>query len=595
MYRSGIARLFAIVIPLALFLALGFAFGSFLMSNMVLAQDEATPIPEAIPADSLTSTFGVSVTAELSPAVGLPPQATQPPDTACRLCHVGNETLLTLPSGEQIAVGIDPALLNDSVHGSHAAAPVYCTDCHAPRQRYQYPHVPTDAQNLHDFQSDIAGNCASCHTSSELHNPGHIQVEEELSPPNCVECHGGHEIEPSADMYADPTSYCQSCHPVSEMSDDQTRLAHENVMANLEEGENCESCHSDQPQTQSQQCENCHARLDATVVREDGEAIYLHVDPVDIVTSVHGKRIIGGVEYPPLDCTECHADLAEAGFPHPEELMTGSDALRTSVEQQCVECHADVAGQYADGIHAQHVAEGETNAASCADCHGSHAIDQPDVPRSQISDTCGNCHEEIYDQYKSSVHGAALYERDNPDVPVCTDCHGAHEIADPTTAAFRLSSPQMCGDCHSDEHMMGKYGISTDVFDTYVADFHGTTVTLFEHTSPNEMTNKAVCYDCHGVHDIQSVSEADPAVVQERLLATCQECHPDASENFPASWMSHYTPSLEHYPLVYLVDLFYKILIPAVMAGFMLFIGTDIYRRLTDRYIRRRNARRDKQ
>ncbi len=49
---------------------------------------------------------------------------------------------------------------------------------------------------------------------------------------------------------------------------------------------------------------------------------------------------------------------------------------------------------------------------------------------------------------------------------------------------------------------MDKYGISTQVLNTYVADFHGTTVTLFEKQSPDAQTNKPVCYDCHGVHDI---------------------------------------------------------------------------------------------
>ena len=38
---------------------------------------------------------------------------------------------------------------------------------------------------------------------------------------------------------------------------------------------------------------------------------------------------------------------------------------------------------------------------------------------------------------------------------------------------------------------MGKYGISTQVLNTYVADFHGTTVTLFEQVSPNTPDEQA--------------------------------------------------------------------------------------------------------
>ena len=118
-------------------------------------------------------------------------------------------------------------------------------------------------------------------------------------------------------------------------------------------------------------------------------------------------------------------------------------------------------------------------------------------------------------------------------MPVCTDCHGSHSQDDPTTAAFRLKSPDVCGKCHADAALMKKYGISTDVFNTYVADFHGTTVTLFEKQHPDQTTNKAVCTDCHGVHDIMSVTAADATVVKENLLTTCRRCHPDATANFP--------------------------------------------------------------
>ena len=71
--------------------------------------------------------------------------------------------------------------------------------------------------------------------------------------------------------------------------------------------------------------------------------------------------------------------------------------------------------------------------------------------------------------------------------------------------------------------------------------------------------------------------------MQENLLIKCQRCHPSATANFPAAWMSHYEPSPEHYPIVYFVNLFYKIFIPAVLGGMILFILTDIYRRIVNR------------
>ena len=229
-------------------------------------------------------------------------------------------------------------------------------------------------------------------------------------------------------------------------------------------------------------------------------------------------------------------------------------------------------------MHGQALAEGNLNAPTCVDCHGNHTIDVPGEPREKVSVTCKQCHSTINEQYANSVHGAALLGEHNPDVPVCTDCHGVHNIPDPRTAEFRVASPQMCGDCHADDEMMAKYGISTEVFDTYVADFHGTTVELFERQSPHEETNKAVCYDCHGIHNILPANDEHSQIIQENLLTTCRQCHPDATANFPAAWTSHFQPSLQHNPLVYLVNLFYWIVIPVTIGGFLLFIGSDVYR-----------------
>jgi hypothetical protein len=64
------------------------------------------------------------------------------------------------------------------------------------------------------------------------------------------------------------------------------------------------------------------------------------------------------------------------------------------------------------------------------------------------------------------------------------------------------------------------------------------------------------------------------------LLETCQQCHPDATENFSDAWTSHYKPSIENNPLVYLVETFYKVVIPLTLAGLGFLIATDIYRRI---------------
>jgi predicted CXXCH cytochrome family protein len=110
--------------------------------------------------------------------------------------------------------------------------------------------------------------------------------------------------------------------------------------------------------------------------------------------------------------------------------------------------------------------------------------------RAKILLTCDKCHSTIFNEYATSVHGKGVLEDNNPDVPTCTTCHGVHNIANPTTAAFRNSSIQLCAICHTSKLVMDKYNLSTQVLNTYVVDFHGTTVTLFARQSPGEMSNK---------------------------------------------------------------------------------------------------------
>jgi hypothetical protein len=43
--------------------------------------------------------------------------------------------------------------------------------------------------------------------------------------------------------------------------------------------------------------------------------------------------------------------------------------------------------------------------------------------------------------------------------------------------------------------------------------------------------------------------------------------------------LSHYEPSPQAFPLVYYVNLFYKIFIPAVLGGMAFYVLTDVYRR----------------
>ncbi len=327
----------------------------------------------------------------------------------------------------------------------------------------------------------------------------------------------------------------------------------------------------DQPGVPDAYCLSCHDSPGMSTDLPSGEVLYLAVDSVTYVTSVHGRAGIA--------CVQCHTETRT--FPH--EGITASTRREFSLQmaELCQRCHQRNYQATLDSTHQTALKAGNPEAAVCTDCHGAHNIQEPGIPPSSIPRMCERCHSQIYRLYENSVHGAALIGEGNPDVPTCINCHGVHNLQGPLSdESFHLFSPQICAQCHADKELMERYGISTQVFDTYISDFHGTTVVIFEKIAPDQETNKPVCIDCHGVHDMRHVNDPESHVIKENLLATCQKCHPDATTNFPTAWLGHYQPDAEKAPLVFFVKLFYRILIPLTISGMLIFVGADAYRTL---------------
>ena len=337
--------------------------------------------------------------------------------------------------------------------------------------------------------------------------------------------------------------------------------------------------------TGTEACLACHGTPGMETELPNGDRLYLSIDAEAYASSVHGSQGYA--------CVQCHTDTKV--FPHdPITAASRREFVFQRYLSSCVQCHPENYETTLDSVHQKALAAGKTEAAVCTDCHGAHYIESPDEPVSRGSQMCEQCHSQIYGAYEESVHGAALIDDGNPDVPACTDCHGVHDTEGPhTSEAFHLLSVETCATCHNDPALMDRYGLNADVYDTYVADFHGTTIMLFEAITPDGETNKPVCVDCHGVHDIRPHDDPNSTVIHENLLGTCQRCHPDATVDFPASWLSHYRPDAEETPVVYFVDLFYKVMIPAVIGGMLLFNATDLFRSLADRFKGRKEQNRE--
>jgi len=317
-------------------------------------------------------------------------------------------------------------------------------------------------------------------------------------------------------------------------------------------------------------CLSCHGDRAMSVVLPSGETRSLFVSLETFRASVHGNK---------LSCTDCHQDMMSV--PHEARPFKTLRDFTLAYYEQCKRCHFANYTKTLDSVHFKALERRDRMAPTCVDCHGAHDIAASHKPKASLSQTCARCHQGVFEVYTKSVHGRFLEKTD--DVPGCTDCHKSHDVAGPRDGNWQKRTPELCSGCHANKALMEKYGISTAVANTYVADFHGMTASLQTSETPRETSVVALCTDCHGVHDIAKVNEPGSRVLRANLVKTCARCHEGASDNFPAAWMSHYEPTWEKAPLVYGVQLFYDVLIPFMVAGLLLQILLHFWRMVVNR------------
>lgn len=320
-------------------------------------------------------------------------------------------------------------------------------------------------------------------------------------------------------------------------------------------------------------CLSCHGNPDLEITLPDGEKLSLYIASDTLEHSVHSQA---GIE-----CMACHTQIQD--YPHPEIQFQTRRELSRSYYQACQKCHPANYEKTLDSIHASAAEAGNLNAPICTDCHSAHEVHPAGEPRSLISTTCGQCHDQIFAEYQQSIHGSALVNEENPDVPVCTDCHGVHNIQDPRTAQFRIDTPDLCARCHADPELMSRYGLNPDVYDLYSLSWHGVDISIFRANWPTIWHNSAVCSDCHGVHAIRSKDDPASKVHPDNLLTTCQECHPGAGPNWTSAWIGHNRIDSARTPLLFYTEQFYSSFITVVLWLAVIYVALQVIHATVDR------------
>lgn len=423
-----------------------------------------------------------------------------------------------------------------------------------------------------------AEECLACHADKDLKRgktgPGRgasVHVDEAalgVSSHARLECVSCHKAATAPHDERLPAVRCADCHARAASS-----LATGGGVHGAKGGPACSDCHGTHDVKPArtltiQACAGCHG--------QEVEAYR---------TSIHGQsRQRGDLEA--ATCQSCHG-AAHLVLP---KTSRQSPTYHLNLPRTCAQCHADpelarrhnisvgnAYQLYMDSIHGRAVSRsGLLVSANCSDCHGSHDIRPRTDPASRVSHaniprTCGGCHAGIEQAYVQSVHGRAV-ARGSKNAPICTDCHGAHQIRRVEGAPWQLDVIAECGTCHAES------------LRTYRDTFHGKATAL-------GFARVAKCADCHGSHEIQPTEDPRSKVSAANIVTTCRQCHPGANWRF-----AQFQPHADHhdkerYPLLYYSYLF----MTSLLVGTFAFFGLHTALWLPRSFAERRRHRRERQ
>ena len=300
-------------------------------------------------------------------------------------------------------------------------------------------------------------------------------------------------------------------------------------------------------------CVACHSNPD--YVEEPQLGI-----PAAFATGVHAA--VG------ISCHDCHggnpdpmlADDPDAmdpvWDPHP---YVGAPA-REEIPALCGSCHSDPGymkrfrpdarvdqeAEYWTSQHGIALRAGDTNVATCIDCHSAHGIrgasdPESDVYPTKVAEMCGDCHADAghmvgyvdrhgdplrVDQlarWQESVHAAAMFDKEDLTAPTCNDCHGNHGAAPPGLESVSF----VCGQCHGRAAGLFRSSAKHDGFlshNEYLVEA-GDEGCAACHDAPQadlELAHFSECATCHGNHGV-----VRPTIAMfSALPATpCEFCH----------------------------------------------------------------------
>lgn len=205
-------------------------------------------------------------------------------------------------------------------------------------------------------------------------------------------------------------------------------------------------------------CSKCHSSpqfMKPYGIPFDQEILYY--------TSEHGESFKKGNEEVAI-CTDCHGihDIMDS-----KNINSKTNIL--NLPKTCGRCHSnfnlmkkykissDVVLEYNLSLHSERLKEGNLNAPTCKDCHGTHGATSPGV--GEIEKVCGRCHVKQKENFLKSKH----YEVwKNLGYGECEICHENHLVKKTSHNLWK----EKCILCHSKDSK--NYKLAEEIYTLFI-------------------------------------------------------------------------------------------------------------------------------
>lgn len=307
----------------------------------------------------------------------------------CLSCHNDPELIKELPGGKKISVFVNEDKFKKSVHGAND-----CISCHA--DITEVPH-----------QENLAKvDCSGCHGDVndvyQASTHGKAFAAKIPEAPDCVTCHGNHDILPKSN----PES---KTHPLHQI-------------------EICASCHM-----------NPAIAGKYKLPKADRIEAYKY--------GIHGRGLLQSGLMISATCVSCHSAHNVRPKTDPESTIYWS-----KVPQLCGSCHLGILEQFKESEHGKVWAQKSGKGPGCVTCHGAHGILHPltSLFQTKIPNLCGQCHKVQGPTYRDNFHGQVT-ALGFIQAATCADCHTAHrnlKQSNPLSTVNQANLKKTCGKCH---------------------------------------------------------------------------------------------------------------------------------------------------